>query len=269
MALIAHSGAHVASLEEVRRVLTPRPTQTHYPIPHGDVVDLIQRSMAHVGYEIVKAEYALRNGVDSRTKQPIPGAQLFGLLNLRNGHNAGDYSLIAGFRNSHDKTIPAGIALGSRVLVCDNMAFSGEVVFGRKHTRFIMGDLPSIIQTAVGRLGDLRVSQDRRITAYKGRELSDRDAYAGIIHMLKADILPASKIGKVVEEWDRRGERHAEFAPRNAWSLFNAATEVLKDYPIDGPGADGYQSRTMRLHALMDLACRVTLKDASIPAQAN
>src|SRR5262249_51585397 len=70
------------------------------------------------------------------------GQRYFGLMEVRNGSNADDFGLVVGLRNSHDKSFPAALALGSRVFVCDNLAFSGEVKLSRKHTTYIWRDLP-------------------------------------------------------------------------------------------------------------------------------
>ena len=60
---------------------------------------------------------------------------------------------------------------------------------------------------------------------------------------VKADVLPASRLPRVIEAW---GEpKHAEFAPRIAWSLFNAFTEVGK-----GAGPRQQMEGTLRLSAL-------------------
>ena len=47
-------------------------------------------------------------------------------MELVGGNTNVDYSLVLGLRNSHDKTFPASLALGSQVLVCDNLSFFGE-----------------------------------------------------------------------------------------------------------------------------------------------
>ena len=70
---------------------------------------------------------------------------------LGHDHNE-DYCWVLGLRNSHDKTFPTGIVAGASVFVCDNLSFSGEVKFARKHTRFIMRDLPMLTGRAVGLL---------------------------------------------------------------------------------------------------------------------
>ena len=43
------------------------------------------------------------------------------------------YEDMVGLRNSHDKSLPVGIAFGSRVFVCDNTAFIADHVIRTKH----------------------------------------------------------------------------------------------------------------------------------------
>jgi hypothetical protein len=47
-----------------------------------------------------------------------------------------------------------------------------------------------------------------------------------MVEAVKANVLPASRLPKVIEAWE--APRHEEFAPRTAWSLFNAFIEVQK-----------------------------------------
>src|SRR6266516_3640573 len=49
------------------------------------------------------------------------GDRYFGMLQVANCQNSADYAYILGLRNSQDKTFPAGLAVGSRVLVCSNL----------------------------------------------------------------------------------------------------------------------------------------------------
>jgi hypothetical protein len=173
------------------------------------------------------------------------GLRYFGLMEVRNGHNADDFGLVVGLRNSHDKSFPAALALGSRVFVCDNLAFSGEVKLSRKHTTHIWRDLPGLVKRAVGRLADLRNMQARRIDAYKAAALVDeRTVHDLVVRSVYARALPGSHVMHVVNEWRR--PRHADFQPRTVWSLFNAFTETLKGSLTLLP------SRTQALHGLLD-----------------
>src|SRR4029078_7963305 len=101
----------------------------------------------------------------------------------------------------HDKSSPAALVFGTGVFVCDNLAFSGEVKIGRKHTVFIERDLPNLIQSAVGRIGDLRKRQDDRIDTYKRFEMSDTQAHDIVIQALDNRIAPVTYIPKILKEW--------------------------------------------------------------------
>ena len=129
-------------------------------------------------------------------------------------------------RNSHDKAFPAGIVAGTQVFVCDNLAFGGEVKFARKHTRFILRDLPLIAERAVARLVEKWHTQARRIATYKEHALIDRDAHDLIVRALDLGVIGSRIVLPVLEQW--RKPAHEAFAPRTAWSLFNGFTETMK-----------------------------------------
>jgi hypothetical protein len=108
---------------------------------------------------------------------------------------------------------------------------------------------PKLIERAVGRLGDLRRSQEQRFAAYKRLELTDGQAHDLIVQGLDARVLPLTRIPAVLREW--REPRHPEFREggRTAWRLFNAFTEGLKG------NLDALPRRTQALHGLLDAAC--------------
>lgn len=239
--LMVHAGGLTVERAQVDLVKTPRKTETWHPIPHKRFIDGVIESLDRSGLHVVSEAHALAH----------EGLRYFGMFQLRNGNNPADYSLVVGLRNSHDKSFPAGLVVGSGVFVCDNLAFSGEVKIGRKHTVFIERDLPNLIQSAVGQIGDLRTRQDHRIETYKRFEMSDGRAHDIVIQALDNRIAPVTYIPDILKEW--RTPRHAEFAEaKNGWRLFNAFTEILKESNLfDRPRA------TQALHGLMDTACGV------------
>ena len=113
-----------------------------------------------------------------------------------------------------------------------------------------MRDLPGLVTSAIGQLGDLRRTQDHRIARYKETELSDRDVHDLVVRSLDARVLPVTRIPEVLTEW--RHPRHPEFAEhgRSAWRALNAFTEALK-----GRNLDALPRRTQALHGLLDAAC--------------
>jgi hypothetical protein len=232
--LMLHAGAAEASLDAVRSVPTPAATDTWFPIPHAVVVDNVKQALVQKGMHVTDETYALWGG----------GQRMFGVLAIANGQNPDDYGLTIGVRNSHDQTFPAAGAIGSRVFVCDNLAFSGEVQFARKHSKFIARDLPAIILMTMGKLVEMRGWQDIRIAAYKDAVLGDKDVNDFLVRSVAVGILPPTKLMTVRAEY--LAPRHEEFAPRTAWSLFNSYTEVGKAAP------SALTNRTLALHGLMD-----------------
>lgn len=241
--LMLHRGARPATRDDLARVATPPRTRTWVPVPHLALLDGVRAALDRAGLAVAAEDHAL--GRD--------GDRLFSLLRLAGAADAADFAVTVGVRNSHDQSFPAGLVIGARVFVCDNLSFSGEVRLARKHTAHIARDLPQLIDAAVGRLGDLRRSQAARFAGYKRRELSDAAAHDLLVQVLDARVLPVTKLPLALAEW--RHPRHAEFRDggKTAWRLFNAVTEAAK-----GGDLQTLPRRTQALHGLVDAACGLT-----------
>lgn len=232
--LCLHAGAELVSREAVDAVITPQATETWTPVSHGSLVDAVENSLAGSGLAVVDRAFALTKG----------GDRLFGLLTLGNDNDGGDYAVTIGVRNSHDKKFPVGLAVGSRVFVCDNLAFSSEVVIKSKHTRWIHDRLPRLVADGVAGLVQHRHVQAKRIECYKELEVRNQaHLHDVVLKAYRAQAIPATAIAKVIEEFEE--PRHPEFRDWTGWSLFNAFTEVLKPF-------GELQRRTQRLHGVFD-----------------
>ena len=246
--LVLHAGGRLATREQLCDLITPQGrTNTHVTIPHIEVVRQTLDRLAGLGVEIKSEAHALSHennryfgvfGIGNKSVTlPVAGSD---------GASAQDgYEMVLGLRNSHDCTFPAGLALGSRVFICDNLAFSGEVKISRKHTRYIMRDLPKLIMLAVGKVLGQRQLMVDRVQKYQEYEIDDAKAHDLVIRSLDHGVIGCQKIEKVLREW--RKPAHEEFQPRNAWSLFNSFTEVMKDYDIAGTF-----KRSQSLHGMFD-----------------
>jgi Domain of unknown function (DUF932) len=239
--LMIHAGSQAVDRNTVTTCPTPQATDTWQPIPHGRLLELVTDTLERNGLKVVNQAHAL--GRD--------GDRYFGLLEVQNGQPAKDYGLVVGLRNSHDQSYPAGLVIGSSVMVCDNLAFSGEVVLSRRHTVHIQRDLPQLVNRAVGQLGDLRQQQDQRIDAYKNTRLADTQAHDLFVQMIDSRVLPVTRLPHALKEY--REPSHSEFldgGQRTAWTLFNSVTDVLK-----GRNLDSLPKRTQALHGLLDSVC--------------
>lgn len=237
--LLLHCGARAAERQQIREVPTPSPTESWTPLPHMEFIHQVESTIRGNGLTVGTQAHSLSHN----------GMRYFGLMEIMKRQNDLDYCWVLGLRNSHDKTFPAGIVAGSAVFCCDNLAFSGEVKLARKHTRFILRDLPRLAQAAVGKLMERWHHQDQRIVSYKLTDLDDRTAHDLVVRALDVGVCPNRLIPLVLHEW--RMPRYREFQPRNVWSLFNAFTETLKGNLHELP------RRTEALHGLLD--CHVGL----------
>ena len=234
MTLMLHVNASQIDYDGLRQLETPEGTNTHVPIPHFRFVDMVAHSLAYFGHEVV----AQHHGVTE------DGMRYFGLLSLRSPYTG--YEDTLGLRNSHDKTIPLGIAFGSRVFVCDNMAFIADHVVKRKHTAKALRDLPYLVSQLVEPLAIQREQQKLTFDRYQGTEVSDELADLAIMRMYRGQIINVTRIAEVVEQWERPTH---DWGDKTAFRLFNAATFALTGRVSEKP------SVTSDLHKIIDGVC--------------
>jgi hypothetical protein len=216
--------------QALRSISTPEPTDTWRPVPHADVVDVLTERAAARGLKIKSERYAVLPGALYPTpgqRIELPGARLFGSL---------DFEPIvgvpfppgctpsAGLRNSHDKSFSLSILSGACVFICANGVLSAEHIIARKHTSGI--DLVESIEDALNAFMESARDFQATYEQLRSRRLATAKAHHLIVELAKAGAFASSDILPVVQEWEN--PRHAEFKERNAWSLYQASTEVMK-----------------------------------------
>jgi len=220
--------------DDLALITTPEATETWQPVPHAALIDASERALNLQGWTVESQTYEMDR----------EGARMFATWAIVNGTRHEDYRLSVGIRNAHDKAFAAGIGLGAWVLVCANLDFAADFLIGRKHTSGILRDLPGILEGIFGRVGRFETAHAARVESYKRTPLGDAQVHDIVIRSVDAGVMANSYIGKVLGEW--RASDHEDFAPRTAWSLFNAYTEVFKTTNVFD-----LSTRTTRLHGLL------------------
>lgn len=251
--LVLHTGGATVSLDQVASVPCPAPTDSHVPIAHHELVNLAKDALNNAGWIIREESHALSAN----------GGNYFGLMEIDRGrlHPANEWlpaegrkdsAITIGLRNSHIKQFKAGLCAGSRVFVCDNLAFWAEVVIGRKHTTNIMRDISPLMALAVGRLMNARITDEQRVAAYQGTGLEINFAEHLMVSMIRLGVIPPSKIGLVLEDYEHPERKHPEFCQYqdSVYGLYMAATEHMKGNLFPLP------KRSTKLHALLDGAAK-------------
>jgi len=234
--LMLHRGARLVERPELDEVYPPPPTDTWFPLKHSVVLDRVQETLEGSGYAIARRSLSL--SADNH--------RFFGTLDLTSGIADG-VSLSIGVRNSTDKTFPIQFCCGERVFVCDNLAFSAEVVIARKHTRFGEMRFNDALSRSVLGLRQYTAVAQKRIEVLQHFDLSEDVANSYLLQAAERGVVGWRILPQVIKEW--RNPQHEEFRPRTAWSLFNAFTEVLKDRQKSQPAKAA--TETIRLQKLL------------------
>ena len=251
--LYLHCGGVEATESEVLDTHLPPPMgPRHHPIDHSLLIESTRTALANHNCNVTNELYGLNHD----------GMDMFGLFTVEHSNPNGTYAQVVGLRNSHIQNFGAGIIAGSNVFVCDNLAFSAEIKVGRKHTKHIVTELPTLIDNAVGKLSDKWVDQQIRYDSYFDREITNEEAHDIIVRAcIDHKALPNAQIQHVVNEW--RQQTHDVFEERNAWSLFNCFTEVAKRAPSQ------IVDRTITLHNVFDTVCKDELEARQRQLQLN
>ena len=153
----------------------------------------------------------------------------------------------SGFATATTNRFRFQVGFGSRVFVCDNLAFIAETTIKRRHTANAKRDLPGLVGELIEPLALHREQQHRTFERYKGTLLTDQQADHAVLNMFREGIINIQRVPEVIEQWER--PTFEEFDQRNAWRLFNAATFALTGRVVENPTA------TPKLHKVIDGVC--------------
>lgn len=204
--------------DRVKIAPAPKASDTYCAVAHTALVAMVEEACTHRGLLIDTRQYAMNRA----------GSQFLGVFTLR-GDVAGarDYQLAMGLRNSTDKTLSAGLVTGAHVFVCDNSCFSGEVHLSRRHTRFILRDLPGLVSHCVDHFLSAAVNQAHTFEHWKTVRLNLDQATLLAVRMAEFGAIPSNGIMAIRKEFQT--PRHREFLANGhtAWTFYNAATQYL------------------------------------------
>jgi hypothetical protein len=220
--------------EQVRATETPPETRSHVPLPHGEFLNMVDRTLGGFGWDITEQRYALEGGKIEVAGKDVryDTARLFGVLKIQREDVAigQDYQLAIGIRNSHDKTMSAGMVAGLVVMVCSNLDFMGDFKTSHKHSVNVRKALPSRLNQLAGEIEIAHTDHTQLVESYKKTNLGETMAHDLLVRLCDARAFPWAYAPKILKEY--RKPRHEEFEQPTMWGFNNATTEILKDRNI-------------------------------------
>lgn len=226
--LMLHCGSEQVTRQMVEAVPVPAPTHSWRPVPYGDAIAYLHHQVdSQLGLEVESEAYGLNK----------KGDQMFGLITLKTDRE--DNGLSIGIRQSYNKSLSLGVAVGAQVFVCDNLCFSGSAFkVVRKNTVNVWADFRALVASQVAQSLRHYDAVNEQCDALKALPCPERRGYEILGVAMGEGVLTPNQASVAFQDW--KIPRHEDFANRNVWSLYNCVTEGLKK---------GAPARTLDRHA--------------------
>jgi hypothetical protein len=235
--LCLHKGAIEVGRDKLAAIPAPDPVGRWFPLKHSKVLDTVGQTLEASGYRVTKERLAVARD----------GHRFFGTLDLDSALVPG-VSIAVGIRNSTDKSFPLGFCAGSRVFVCDNLAFRSELLVKRKHTRFGEMRFQNEIAGAIAQLKDFQAVEGRRIRWLQDTAVTEETASRLGLKALEQGVVSAPAVPKVWKEILSPSFDYGT-AGLTWWIVLQAFTTCLADRAKRSPAE--YAGQTIRLNALL------------------
>lgn len=204
-------------------------TSTYYPLPHFDFYSNARKVLEDIGIGIVSNSFGLTPKRDRMFMWLETDAQVNGL------------PLCIGGRNSYDKSMSAGLCVGTKILVCSNKvlaSYENGGVVSRKHTSAenideLSKEFRELLDFQVEGMDNMFYRLEGAKTSY----IANSTVKWKLVDLVLANIIRPTDIPLIWDEY--KNPKHEEFKQYDEtdYGFLMAATEVFKlhkgaDYQI-------------------------------------
>ena len=217
--MMVHCGGKEVTRGDLDLIQLPEETDSYKAVSHYHLADRLATISQDIltDYALVGEQYALAR----------QGNQMFAYLQFREKNS--EMGLAVGFRNSYDRSMSVGLAIGANVFVCDNLCLTGEIAIMKKHTKNIWTSLEDLAIATIYKSQKNYQQIQLDAIGMKETALTTRQGFELMGYLYGNDIISPRQLTVVRDEWLK--PRHEAFQPRNRWSFYNACTEALKTSP--------------------------------------
>jgi len=220
MSLCVHVGGKNVSKDSVFSVPTPERTASHVPVAHHAFLEEVTRGFQALGYTLTKEKYALARN----------GNRMFGVMDFTDPAMPDGMGIAVGLRNAHDKSMSLGVCAGTRVFVCDNLAFSGDVVCYRKHTAKI--DVNVVVKDALAGVISQSIAEAMWMSRLKEVEFTLERSKAILVDAYRKKACNQRQLNKLMDRI--YGDQGMDLGTyKTGWCVYQSFTDVYKG---DAPG---------------------------------
>lgn len=204
-------------------------TRTHYPLPHIDFYRNAYQVLSDIGIGIVTTSFGLTPKRD----------RMF--MWLETDAKVNDMPLCIGGRNSYDKSMSAGLCVGTKIMVCSNKvlaSYENGGVVSRKHTSAenideLSREFSELLSTQTSQRPETLFN---RLHDYENSYMSDYEIKVTLVDLVLSKVIAPTDVELIYKE--TTNPRHKQFWDMGKrYQFLMAATEVFKlhkgaDYQI-------------------------------------
>jgi hypothetical protein len=219
--LSTHRGARIVTRESLEAIPLPPETKTYKPVAYHRLVDIATEKLSLAKYNVTGTQFAV--GKENR--------QFFATLDLVKISLGEGVGLAIGLRSSHDKTLALEFCAGSRVFVCDNLAFSADFIASRKHYQSGEESIADDIASCVDKLPGFVTDESERISRWVKHEITRDRGNTFLAACVVRGIVPRKAIRGILLQWNNPAWENQ----RSIWTVYNAVTALLADQAVANP----------------------------------
>lgn len=204
----------IISEAELKAIPAPERTATWNPIPHGDVLDQVNKVFADLGVGVLNTRIDVN---------PL-GSNAFVTHRLDAKANK-ERHLQLGWRNSTDKTFSIGFTSGTHVIVCSNLVFSGQWMEFRRHTGSL--EMETIYEMALEGTQATITKSHRMALWHDELKIIKRDRKEAdhlFMEMVRFGVVAGQNVLDLSNAYDEEVKRYGE----SLYTVYNCATQTFR-----------------------------------------
>ena len=207
------------SVDELLTQPVPPTTNTYEPVPHGRLYDMVAGGLDQRGYIIHEEDLRINK----------PGDEFFGVLKIKSpGRGNSPWDLSMGLRNTNNKRASAGVFLGTNVWMCDNLQFTAEHTFLRKHHAGTIHVLGRGVDTILGHLARYCGRQADFITNLQRWIMTPQVRDHLLVDLLRQGAIRGNEVIPIIDEFITPSQDNSEAQYDTGWGLMNSVTWIGK-----------------------------------------
>lgn len=213
------------NIAQLLKVPVPVATNTYAPISHEEIHNTILQEAKDNAFDI--------DDIYVKSKVGKNCIVMYGLTDTLSSYKDPEIGIRVGFKNSYDRTMSFGFALGSQVFICGNGMVSGEYTIKKQHR---MKDVNIYAKELIHKyFTQVRAEHENNLIfagELKKHQISEADAQRIIGELfINNKIINQSQLRCMAGEMynSEKFRNFGDCQEITAWDLYNHGTEALKN----------------------------------------